>query len=150
MSIVPHVHNPNLIRGKMTDAERAEIERLCATMTKPTSGKIARKMNRHVSTVNWYRLRNGLIERKPQRAPRIYVRNGREVHPYSEDHDSRLLELRTAGKVFREIGEILTAEFGIERDAHSVQVRMTLLAAAPDEQIAAPPRHPQISAPHQE
>jgi IS30 family transposase len=126
-----------IIRGKMTDGDRAEIERLAATMARPTAGKIAREINRHPSTVGWYMLTHGLIDREPRRAPRIYYRNGRAVHPYSEEHDARVLELRSAGRIFREIAEILTAEFGIARSAHSIQVRIALLSAAPDDDHSA-------------
>jgi hypothetical protein len=124
---------PDIIRGRMTDADRAEIERLAASMTNPTPGKIARKIKRHVATVNWYMLTHGLIERKPGRAPRSYTRNGFTIHPYSPEHDARLEELRTSGKVWREVAETLTREFGIKRTAHSVQVRMIQLAAVPDQ-----------------
>jgi hypothetical protein len=120
----------------MTDDDRQRIEQLAATLAKPTPGKIARKIQRHPATVNWYMLTHGLIERKPGRAAGPYQRNGKTIYPYTEAHDARLTELRIAGKVWREIGEILTREFGIERDAHSVQVRNAQLAAAPDEEAA--------------
>lgn len=119
-------------RGRMSESDRAEIRRLVDTMEKPTAGKIARKLNRHPATVNWFMLRQGLIERKAGRAPRVYTRNGITIHPYTEEHDARLEELRTSGKVYREIAEILTSEFGIHRTAHSVQVRNTQLAASPE------------------
>ncbi len=118
-------------RGKMTAEEKAEIERLAVTMARPTPCRIAAKLNRHPATVNWYMLRHGLITRVPGRASRPYMRNGRTIHPYAPEHDARIEALRAEGKVFREIGEIITAEFGIERDAHSVQVRITQLSAAP-------------------
>jgi hypothetical protein len=138
-----------IIRGKMPPEVHAEIERLATTMAKPTPGKIARAINRHPATVKWYMLTHGLIDHAPGRLAQAYNRNGRTVYPYTEEHDRRLLELRTAGKVFREIGETLTAEFGIERDAHSVQVRNVLLSAAPDEPIP-PPRQHQVSTTQQE
>lgn len=124
--------------GRMSKEEREQIEQLAATMKKPTPGKIARRLSRHPATVNWYMLRNGLIERKPGHAPSPYMRNGAMVYPYAPEHDRRLIELRTdkPGRprlTYREIGEILTKEFSIERDAHSVQVRMTQLACAPEE-----------------
>lgn len=122
--------------GRMSPAEHEKIEELALEMKKPTAGKIARAMGRHPATVNWHMLRNGLIERTPNLLGGTYQRNGQTVHPYIKAHDARLLDLRTdkpgqPRKTYREIGEILTQEFGIERDAHSVQVRMTLLAAAP-------------------
>lgn len=119
-------------RGPMTDFERAEIERLASEMKKPTPGKIAEKLNRLPSTVNWYMLSHSLIERKVGRAPRPYVRNGKTIYPYAEEHDAMIESLRAQGKVFREIGEALTAKFGIERDSHSVQVRLVQLTASPE------------------
>lgn len=128
---------PTVLRGRMSDADRAEIERLASTMLKPTPGKIARKINRHVATVNWYMLTHGLIERKIGRAPRSYTRSGRTIHPYQPEHDARIEQLRADGKTHREIAEIITAEFDIKRTAHSVQVRMVQLAADPSREGAA-------------
>lgn len=141
---------PNIIRGRMTPADKAEIERLAATMTKPTAGKIARKINRHVATVNSYMFYHGLIERKVGRATRAYQRNGITVHPYAEEHDAFIEHLSSRGLRYREIAELVTAEFGISRNIHSVRIRLIQLAAAPDDQIAPPPRAAQISAPQQE
>lgn len=121
----------------MSQAERDKIEELAASMKKPTPGKIARQLQRHPATVNWYMLRNGLIERPVGHALKPYMRNGVMVHPYTKEHDARLIELRKGGKTYREIGEILTAEFSIERDAHSTQVRMTQLACDPNIEAAA-------------
>ena len=118
-------------RGRLSAEERAEIDRLARTMKNPRPGKIAVKLNRLSATVNWYMLKNGLIERRPGHAPRVYTRGGRTVYPYSDDQDRRLEQLRAEGLTFREIGEILTAEFGIARNAFSVQSRMVQLAAAP-------------------
>ena len=118
-------------RGRLTPEERAEIERLALSMKRPTSGKIAAKLDRHPATVNWYLLTKGLIERKPGHASRPYLRNGRTIYPYSDDQDRRAEELRASGKTYREIAAALTAEFGIERTGNSVQVRMIQLAAAP-------------------
>lgn len=123
---------PNVRRGRMTDQDKLDIERLAGSMQKPTPGKIARSINRHPATVNWFMLTRGLIERVPRRAPGQYQRGGKTIYPYTEEHDARIEELRTAGKVFREIGEIITGEFGIVRSAHSVQVRLVQLTAAPD------------------
>lgn len=142
MSIINH----SIIRGRMSESDKAEIERLATTMKKPTPGKIARSINRHPATVNWYMLTRGLIERVPGRAARPYQRNGVTVHPYSTAHDAFIEGRRSEGKSFREIAALVTAEFGISRNLHSVQVRLVQLAAAPDDQIAST-RTPQLSAP---
>lgn len=120
-----------ITRGRMTPENHREIERLATTMRDPTPGKIARAIGRHPATVNWYMLTHGLIERKPGRAAHTYQRNGKTIHPYSVEHDARIEQLRAEGKKHREIGEIVTREFGIARSAHSVQVRIVQLAASP-------------------
>jgi hypothetical protein len=50
-------------------------------------------------------------------------------HPYTAEQDRRLIELRRGGLVFREIAAMLTREFGVPRNCHSVQVRCLMLAA---------------------
>lgn len=122
---------PDIRRGRMTAEDKAEIERLAETMEKPTAGKIAAKINRHPATVNWYMLTRGLIERTPRRAPHTYTRNGKTVHPYTVEHDEFIGRLRAESKPFREIGELVSAKFGIERTGHSVQVRIIQLSASP-------------------
>ncbi len=118
-------------RGRLSVEEKSEIERLCAEMKDPTSGKIAEKMNRLPSVINWYMLTHGLIERTPGYAPGPYLRKGKTVHPYTKKHDIFIEELRKQNKVFREIAELLTKEFGIERSEWSVQGRIVQLAASP-------------------
>jgi IS30 family transposase len=120
----------NVRHGRMSDAEKAEIERLALALKRPSPAEIARQMERHPATVAWYMIRHGLIDRKisyRRRDPTYRVDGIR--HPYSEAQDRRLLELRRANKKYREIAAMLTAEFGIPRNAHSVQVRATMLAA---------------------
>lgn len=119
-------------RGRMTTEDKTKIEQLASRMKKPNAGRIAAQINRHPATVNWFMLTRGLIERKPGRARHTYVRNGKTIHPYTEEHDAFILDLRSRGKVFREIGDLVTTKFGIERNAHSVQVRIIQLAAAPE------------------
>lgn len=123
-------------RGRMTAEDKKEIERLATKVKNPKPGPIALQINRHPATVNWFMLTRGLIERKPGRAHKTYERNGKTVHPYSPEHDAFITSLRSQGKVFREIGELVTTKFGIERSAHSVQVRIIQLAAAPDSEVA--------------
>lgn len=129
---------PNIIRGRMTDADRAEIHRLSALWKNPKPGPIARRINRHPATVKWYMMRHGLLTQAPGRISRPYTdRNGVTRHPWSFDQDRRLTQLLVEeGKNYREAGEILTAEFGIPRGPHNCQVRAVMLAAAPDEEAA--------------
>jgi hypothetical protein len=124
---------PALKRGRLNADDHSEIERLCASMKKPTPSKVARRMNRHVDTIRWYMLTHGLITRKPGRAPRPYKRNGRMIYPYAPEHDARITELRATNLTVKAIAETITREFGIARDGHSVSVRLVQLSAAPDE-----------------
>lgn len=124
---------PDIRRGRMTADDKAAIVRYAETATKPTPGVIARKIKRHPATVNWFMLTRGLIERKPGRAQHEYVRAGKTVYPYTPEHDEFIEARRTEGKPFREIGELVTAKFGISRTGHSVQVRIIQLSASPEE-----------------
>lgn len=116
----------------MTAEDKAEIERLAATLRDPSPGKIAVRLQRHPSTVAWYMITRGLIDRTVKYGRPAYRRGGVVVQPYTPEHDRRLLELRVEGRVYREIAEIITREFGIPRNVHSVQVRNTMLAAYED------------------
>lgn len=121
----------NIKRGRMTAAEKVEIERLVATLKKPSPTAIARRLSRHPATVKWHMLRNGLLTLRPGYLKRPYSINGVARVPWSPAQDARLVELRIAGKSYRAIAEILSAEFGIVRKLHSCQVRDVMLAAAP-------------------
>lgn len=127
-------------RGRMSPEEKLLIAHLCETMKDPTPGKVARKLNRHIATVTWHMLTRGLLERPVGRIPHAYQRNGQTIHPYAVEHDAFIEDARSQGKKFKEIGELLTAKFGIPRTGHSVQVRIVQLAAAPDETLPEPVR----------
>lgn len=117
------------IKGLSAD-DRLEIERLASSMKRPTPGKISAKLGANVSTVAWFMIRNGLVQRTvTYGGPDSYVQAGRLVHRYKREHDERLCQLRREGKNPREIAAAITAEFGIQRSTHSVHVRLTMLAA---------------------
>jgi hypothetical protein len=122
---------PDIKRGRLSAEEKAEIERLAGTLKKPTPGPIAQRLNRHPATVAWFMIRHGLIERTVKYGNRpVGTRaNGTKINPYTPEQDRRLLELRRQRLVFREIAAILTTEFGVPRNMHSVQVRCIMLAA---------------------
>ena len=121
-----------IIRGRMTDEEKNKIDKLASKMKKPHPNPIAIKINRHPSTVTWYMLTKGLLVRKPGYARAPYKRNGVMIYPYSPQQDHVIVELRARGKSKQEIADVITEMFGIERDYHSVDVRLVQLAAAPD------------------
>lgn len=115
----------------LSDVDRREIERLALAMTKPTPAKIARKIGRHVGTVNWFMIRQGLVDRTISYSDGklSYMQGGRLVHRYTRQHDERICELRRDGKNARQIAEAVTTEFGIKRSPHSIDVRLTMLGA---------------------
>jgi IS30 family transposase len=116
----------------MSDAEKAQIEHLSLTMAKPTPAKIAHRLNRHPATVNWHMISHGLVERPVRYGKKSFRRrDGIEVNSYTPPQDKRLMELRTRGTSFPVIAATLTAEFGIQRNEHSVRIRCIMLAAAP-------------------
>jgi hypothetical protein len=122
---------PNIVRGRMTSEEKAEIERLAETLKRPMPGPIARRLNRHPATVKWYMLRHGLLVQPRRCIPGPYTtKSGITRHPWTPPQDARLEELLAAGKNYRQAGEILTAEFNIPRNTHNCQVRAVMLAAS--------------------
>jgi len=117
-------------RRGLDDDDREMIERLCSTMKKPTPGKIATKIGRHVATVAWFMITNGLIDRKIQYGgPTSYIQGGKLVFRYTEAHDKMIVALRRDGRNPRQIAEALSAAFGIKRTGHSIDVRLKMLAA---------------------
>lgn len=127
-------------RGPMTDAERAEIDRLAQTLKNPKPGEVARRLNRHVATVCWYMMNKGYLRRRliySNTPP--YKRRGRTVYRYTEPEDRRIIALRIEGMDARQIAEIVSSEFGRPRTGHSIDVRLKILAAYENspEEIAA-------------
>jgi hypothetical protein len=125
-------------RGRLTAEEKAAIERLAATLKKPTPGPIALRLNRHPATVKWHMVSHGLLHYAPRYGMKPYRRaDGTEVNPYTPAEDRRLLELRRGGETFPAIAAVMTREFGIPRDGHSIQVRCIMLAACDAAEAAA-------------
>jgi hypothetical protein len=118
-----------VIRGPLSWDEKRDIERLAELWPDATAGRIAQQINRHPATVAWYMIGRGLIRRSIRYRPPAVSRNGR--HRWTAAEDRRLLELRRMQPPtrYRVCGEIITAEFGTPRNAHSCQVRALMLAA---------------------
>lgn len=126
---------PDVIRGRLTDAEKERIEALVFEHgdNPPRLRDIAKKLNRHPATVTWFMLTNGLLTRKPRTIAAPYVgRDGITRYPWSDEQDAVLLELRTAGLKPVEIAPRLAQRFGIPRNEHSCRVRLVMLAATED------------------
>ncbi len=92
-------------------------------MSKPSIGKIANRVRRGRGSVAWYMMTHGLIE-KPIGA--------RAKGGYTAEHDDRITQLSLIGLKNAEIDRIITEEFGIRRDSHSVRCRLARLAIVPD------------------
>jgi hypothetical protein len=115
-------------RGRLTDADRERIQELAERGAK--AGRIAQIIKRHQSTVYWYMVSNGLTTpRAAPNKPASYVRNGRIVRHFSADEDAFILALRVQGFSFTKIAHAANGRFATERTAHSVQVRIIMLAA---------------------
>lgn len=115
----------------MTDDEKKRIDEIAARMKNPQPSPIALKINRHPATVTWYMLTKGLLVREAGYARAPYMRNGKMIYPYSREQDELIVDMRTRGFSKKEIATKLTKKFGIERNHHSVDVRLVQLAAAP-------------------
>lgn len=116
---------------KLTNDDKAEINRLVDTMRDPSVSKIARKINRGYGSVVWYMMTHGLLERP---LPTTALGGKRAYLP---QHDARIEQLSLQRLSNAEIASVVTKEFGITRNAHSVRCRLARLAIIPDEQEAA-------------
>jgi hypothetical protein len=118
-------------RGRLTDEDRVRIQDLADRGL--SAGRIAQMIKRHQSTVYWYMISNGLSAPRPAPLkPASYVRNGRTVRHFSADEDAFILALRTQGFPFQKIAHAANTRFDTERTAHSVQVRLIMLASRED------------------
>lgn len=118
-------------RGRLTDDDRARIQELAERGLR--AGRIAQIIKRHQSTVYWHMISNGFTVPKPApNKPATYVRNGRTVRHFSADEDAFIQALRVQGFTFGKIAHATNGRFATERTAHSVQVRIIMLAAMDD------------------
>jgi len=127
--------------GRMDKAEIAELTRLAdeavAADREPKVGDIARAMGRKFSTIAWQLMMRGYLDRKINYGgPRSYKRKGNTVWRWTTDEDRRIWKMRCDGLIPRVIAERMKAATGIDRPAHSVGVRLKMLAAFewPEEQ----------------
>jgi IS30 family transposase len=117
-------------RGRMSDGEIETMRHIVAGMRKPTPGKVARLLNRHPATIQWQMMLAGLWQRERRYGPNpSYQRGGRTIFHFDVAEDRRLEELRVAGHSIAAIARQLNAEFDRKRSAHSVDVRLKMLAA---------------------
>jgi IS30 family transposase len=90
--------------------------------------RIARAIEKHPSTVQWFMYRHGLMAPKyNDREP--YLRNGRQVTPFTEREDDFIESLRTEGVGPSEIAERVNRMFATQRSKHTIQCRLVMLSA---------------------
>jgi hypothetical protein len=121
--------------GGLGDDDRERIHRLAARGW--GASRIARKIEKHPSTVGSFMYREGL--RAPSyRRSRPGVRgNGRVVKPFDAEEDAFITALRIQGFGPTKIADLTTKRFGHPRSKHTILCRLTMLAAREaDEPIA--------------
>ncbi|MCA0247652.1 MAG: helix-turn-helix domain-containing protein [Proteobacteria bacterium] len=93
-------------------------------------GRIAQAIGKNHSTVYWFMLRNGLVERPAgNRKDTPYRRAGRWVYPWNCDEDKLIESRRAQGGRLTDIAAEVAERFGKPRTPHSVHVRLIMLAA---------------------
>lgn len=91
-------------------------------------GRIAREIEKHPATVQWFMYREGLIA-PTGRQFTPYLRNGKLVAPFTREEDAFIQALRVQDYGTTKIAELTSKRFGHTRGVHSVHVRLTMLAA---------------------
>ncbi|MEX3008971.1 helix-turn-helix domain-containing protein [Hoeflea sp. TYP-13] len=117
----------HLVRpGGLTDADHERIHELAERGWAST--RIAREIEKHPSTVLWFMYRSGLRAPK-DKGLKPYCRGGKMVYHYPPEEDEFITALRIANASLIEIARKCTERFGWPRSPHSVQNRLTMLAA---------------------
>lgn len=116
---------PDIVRGRLSEEEKAQIIHLAER--KFTCGRIAQKLNRHPSTINfamhWMGLKK-LVGRRPD-----YTRGGVPVRGFSEEEDAYITACRTEGLTTTNIAMLVGVHFGHKRSAATINVRLRMLAS---------------------
>jgi DNA-binding CsgD family transcriptional regulator len=121
LSTVPHTY----VRGRLTSEEREQINTLVDEGLK--SRRIASRLNRHPSTVNFYLATNGLRKLAFQRRPVFYIRAGRKVYPFTTDEDAYIQALRVQDYTWQQIAIFSAKRFGHRRSAATIGTRLRML-----------------------
>jgi len=119
---VTHEVLPGGLSERDKDVIAAEFERGRKAHT------IAREIRKHPSTVQWFLYREGL------QGPRYgslkpYRRGGRWVTPFSPEEDAFIVALRLEGLGPTQIARRASARFDTQRNMHTIQCRLVMLAA---------------------
>lgn len=122
--------------GGLAPEDKERIRRLADDLEekgKPvTAGPIARKIEKHPGTVWWFLIREGYIapaRAAPDEVPTVDARGRKK---FSAAEDQFLLDRRAEGVSITEIARLFGQRFEHKRTRHSLDVRLTMLAASED------------------
>lgn len=115
-----------LVRGRMSEAEKAELLRLTEAGMKP--GLVAKKLNRHHATINFALACMGLRAGPKRLRKDSYVRNGRLIVPFTQEEDEMIEQRRCEDWTYQQIADACWCLFGVRRSAATVGIRLKMLA----------------------
>ncbi|MGX9145887.1 hypothetical protein [Mesorhizobium sp. 128a] len=119
----------NIKPGGLSADDHERIHELAARGWKST--RIAREIEKHPGTVQWFMYRHGLKAPSYGRTKSSF-RNGREVKPFSPEEDAFITALRVQDYTPKQIADLSTRRFGHQRSNHTIACRLVMLAARDD------------------
>lgn len=92
--------------------------------------RIARRLEKHPSTVGWFMVSRGLKECRAKTTERkpFYRGDGVLVSPFTPDQDAFIEALRTQNYTVTEIARIANERFGTRRAPNTILQRLVMLA----------------------
>lgn len=119
-----------LKRGRLTEIEEQAIAAFAEAGW--TAGRIAVRLNRHPSTINFALHRMGL--KVPVARAFDYVRRtGVSVRSFSPEDDAFIVALRVQGFSTPRIAELIEKRTGYRRSAATISIRLRMLANRDEE-----------------
>ncbi|TIL34270.1 hypothetical protein [Mesorhizobium sp.] len=115
--------------GGLSASDHERIHELAARGWK--SSRIAREIEKHPGTVQWFMYRTGLKAPEYGRTKSSF-RNGREIKPFTPEEDAFITALRLQNYGPTKIADMATKRFGHPRSNHTVACRLVMLAARED------------------
>lgn len=90
--------------------------------------RIARTLQKHPATVQWFMYRQGLAA-PVYHGTKPYMRGGRLVVPFTPEEDAFIEALRVQDFGFSKIADLTNKRFGLDRSFHTIHCRLVMLAA---------------------
>lgn len=118
-----------VLPGGLSVSDHERIHELAGRGWK--SSRIAREIEKHPATVQWFMYRSGLKAPAYGRTKSSF-RNGREVKPFSPEEDAFITALRLQNYGPKKIADLATNRFGHPRSNHTIACRLVMLAARED------------------